>query len=270
MAEPPKNVTKSHARHARTKPNTDTESREKSLAWRAVVIGVAAGVETALLALLAMYQPFSILAIILLSASVIFAVIIILSKLSRAWWFMQVAAWVLVGALGIAGVIIKVTQTRPQAPAQAVPCTAAFPKADGISATSSSSANTASTSTRLTFDSLPDWKSEGKVVPVSLTGTIPVGTFLWIFVYHAGLYYIQGAPMPDGPNFWQLATVNLGSRSGDLGVWFTIYAVQANSQANKLIQDEYNNMNNRNYGLAAMPGGSGAKKIAYMYACRSH
>jgi hypothetical protein len=123
----------------------------------------------------------------------------------------------------------------------------------------------------LAFLKPPNWEAEGKVIEVTLTGTIPRSEYLWIFVYHAGRYYVQGTPASQESDLWSLPAVNLGSTlPSDINSWYTVYAVQANQQANKAIQMEYSNENDLNYGMAVIPGGNGAEKIAYMNLYRTH
>lgn len=87
---------------------------EPKLGWRAAVIGVGAAVEATVLALLGLYPPVSIWAVLLLTLGVLLFVAILLSKLTKANWFPQAAAWTLVAVLTLGGVAIRVTQTRPQ------------------------------------------------------------------------------------------------------------------------------------------------------------
>lgn len=105
----------SHDWHPPIKSEADaSELPERKLGWRATVIGVAAAVEAAMFTLLALYPPFSIWAVSLLTAGVLLFVAILLSKLTDAKWFPQAAAWTLVAALAVGGIVIKVTESRPQ------------------------------------------------------------------------------------------------------------------------------------------------------------
>lgn len=144
----------------------------------------------------------------------------------------------------------------------------------GVSSTVAASASPSigtSSSNMLTFNKPSNWEAEGKVVSVTLTGTVPRGEHLWIFVHHAGNYYVQGPPTYQGTNLWSLSAVNLGSSlRSDLQSWYTIYAVLANSQANKAIQAEYRNPNEVNFGMSRIPGGSGVKKAASIKLFRTH
>jgi hypothetical protein len=188
-----------------------------------------------------------------------------------SWWSRmsrseQVMAAIL-GAVvaGVFGVIVALISrssgSSPDAP----------PNANSTTVASSSPVVNKSESLPLTFNALSHPESEGKVVPVTLSGTVPGGEHLWIFVHHAGRYYVQGTPASQGPNLWYLPAVNLGSTlKSDRNSWYTIYAVQANPQANSAIKAEYNNINEVNYGLTVIPGGSGAKKVAYINVYRSH
>jgi len=143
-----------------------------------------------------------------------------------------------------------------------------------ISSTAVASASpvvTKSAPAPLSFNKPSNWEAEGKVVSVSLTGTVPHGEHLWIFVRHAGNYYVQGLATSPGPNLWSLSSVNLGSgQTIDINSWYTIYAVLANSKANKRIQAEYNNPHDINYGMSTIPGGSGAEKATYINLYRNH
>lgn len=116
----------------------------------------------------------------------------------------------------------------------------------------------------LSFSAPPrDGESEGRVISVKLTGTIPHGEHLWIFVYHADLYY------PQGPGNSLTFTVILGSSlQGDIGSSYTIYAVLVNSQTNSVIQKNLTQWGN--YGTAVIPGGSASKKVARRVVFRSH
>jgi hypothetical protein len=114
----------------------------------------------------------------------------------------------------------------------------------------------------LRFYNLSDGQHEGLVVKVTLTGTVPRGKYLWIFVRHLGVYYVQGKPTQQGSNIWYLPTVNLGSSSAsDANSWYTIYAVLANLQANTAIQADFRSTARGNSGTPTIPGGSEAKLV---------
>jgi hypothetical protein len=115
----------------------------------------------------------------------------------------------------------------------------------------------------LSFYEPHDRDKEGLVVRVTLTGTVPPGEHLWIFVCHHGDCYAQGMPTQEASNIWSLGTVNLGSDlPNDIKSWYDVYAVLADSQANRAIQAKFKSTDYGNNGMSAIPGGSEAKKIA--------
>jgi hypothetical protein len=108
----------------------------------------------------------------------------------------------------------------------------------------------------------------GRQITVELTGAVPRGEQLWIFVYSSHGYYVQDPPSWQPP-FWFSSDVNLGSTdAGDINALYTIYAVLANSQANSAIQQDLNRTGG-NTGTPVIPGGSGAKKVAYVTVTRT-
>jgi hypothetical protein len=101
------------------------------------------------------------------------------------------------------------------------------------------------------------------VVKVTLTGTVPPGKSLWVFVCHLKDCYVQGAPSEEAPNVWYLPTVNLGGNfTSSINSWYTVRAVLADSRANRIIHAKYKSTDYGNYGLSQIPGGSGAKTVA--------
>ena len=158
-----------------------------------------------------------------------------------SWWsrmsrseqvFAAVAAAVIAGIFAIAVAFIDRSSSSSSG---------ASPNAKVTATATSSLPMSAPTSVPLTFDRPANSQSEGKVVSVTLSGTVPRDEHLWIFVHQAGNYYVQGTPGVQAPGIWSLSTVNLGSSlKGDVNSWYTIYAVLANPQANNLIQKEYN------------------------------
>ena len=140
----------------------------------------------------------------------------------------------------------------------------------GVVAIDSPSDNKSAPSS-LIFNKPSSWKAEGKVISVTLTGAVPRDKHLWIFVHHAGNYYVQGNPASAGPDLWSLPGVNLGSnQASDINSWYTVYAVLADSHANKQILAEYDNSHDVNYGVSKIPDGTGAKKVTYINLYRSH
>ena len=112
--------------------------------------------------------------------------------------------------------------------------------------------------------------SVGREVGVTLTGTVPKGRYLWIFVFSSGAYYAEGKPGPLPPDYWFLAGVTLGgSGAGDINAPYTIYAVIADAQANAKITKAFDR-NNGNTGTRAIPGGAGAKKVTHVTVVRTH
>jgi hypothetical protein len=137
-----------------------------------------------------------------------------------------------------------------------------------LSANSTTSTNS---TVPLSFAEPHDNDKEGLVVKVTLFGTVPSGKYLWIFVCHLGNCYDQGKPTSEAPNIWVLDSVNLGSNlPSDVGHWYEIYAVLANSQANGTIKAKFKSTDYGNYGTRTIPGGSGAKKVAQISLYRSH
>ena len=146
---------------------------------------------------------------------------------------------------------------------------------------SSRPSSTASTSNPPSASSAPKpiplefWKlSNGQSVAhyqeVTLTGTVPSGRHLWIFVYSSGVYYVQGRPIPQPPDFWSLAGVTFGSNAaGDINAPYTIYAVIADQQANGAI-DELLKKTKGNTGTSVVPGDGGAQKVAHVTVIRTH
>ena len=167
---------------------------------------------------------------------------------------------------------VSTAARTPSAVASAASTATPVTSTPGVTTSALAPVTSASTLFSMTFVKPPNWEAEGKVVGVTLNGVLPRGEHLWIFVYHAEHYYVQGAPFSKGFNLWYLPGVNLGSSflASDINSWYVVYAVQANSQANKLIQAEYNNQYDVNYGVAVIPGGSGAEKIAHMDLYRNH
>lgn len=110
---------------------------------------------------------------------------------------------------------------------------------------------------------------EGHLLNVELTGTVPGGEQLWIFVYSTRKYYVQGMPSWQPP-VWFLPGVTLGSgAAGDIRAPYTIYAVLASSQADRVIQADYNRTGG-NTGTSVIPGGSGAKIVSHITVKRTH
>jgi hypothetical protein len=194
------------------------------------------------------------------------------SEGNRSWWSRmsrseQVTAAVLTAVVtAFAAIVVALINHSSGAPSSTSP--------GGVNsavAASTSPASSRPIPSLLNFNEPPNWEAEGEVVSVTLTGTVPRGEHLWLFVHHAGTYYVQGSPTSQGPNLWSLPAVNLGSSlKSDLESWYTIYAVLANSQANKEIQVEYGNPDEVNYGMSTIPGGSGVKKAAYINLFRNH
>jgi hypothetical protein len=123
----------------------------------------------------------------------------------------------------------------------------------------------------LSFYEPHDMAQEGLVVGVTLRGTIPPSEHLWVFVCHLGYCYPQGAPTQVTANIWSLSTVNLGSNlASDENSWYTVYAVLANSQANRVILAEFKSTDYGNSGMRKIPGGSGAKEVAHIILYRNH
>lgn len=123
----------------------------------------------------------------------------------------------------------------------------------------------------LRFYRLSNGQSVGRHLQVTLTGTVPSGDHLWIFVYSAPLYYVQGEATPQPPDFWYLpggATFGLNA-AGDRRVPYTIYAVVANAQANKAIARDFHKTGG-NTGTRAIPGDGGAHKGPLITVFRSH
>lgn len=190
---------------------------------------------------------------------------------SGSWWSRMSRSEQVIAAIstaivaGIFAIIVAVINHSSDSPPTASPHVSSSVVARTSPAVSKSM------SAPLNFNKPPNWEKEGKVISVTLTGTVPRGEHLWIFVHHAGNYYVQAPLTSEGPDLWSSSTVNLGSsQASDINSWYTIYAVLANSQANKRIQAEYNNSHELNYGMPTIPGGSGAKKAAYITLYRNH
>jgi hypothetical protein len=98
---------------------------------------------------------------------------------------------------------------------------------------------------------------------------VPSGKYLWIFVYSAGDYYVQGAPTSLPANNWYLSGVTLGSNAtGDINAPYEIYAVLADAQANSIIKDDLNRTGG-NTGTPAIPGADGVQKAANITVIRT-
>lgn len=111
-------------------------------------------------------------------------------------------------------------------------------------------------------------ESLGQQISVELTGTVPSGEHLWIFVYSSGEYYVQSAPDWQPP-YW-VSSVYLGANGpADVNALYTIYAVLADTQANVAIQSDIDTTGG-NTGTLSVPGGNGAKKVGYITVNRSH
>jgi len=109
----------------------------------------------------------------------------------------------------------------------------------------------------------------GRHITVELTGTVPRGEHLWIFVYSSRAYYVQDPPSWQPP-YWVSPDVNLGSGNAlDINALYTIYAVLANSQANTAIQADLNTTGG-NTGTSLIPGRRGIKQVAYVTVKRAH
>jgi hypothetical protein len=122
----------------------------------------------------------------------------------------------------------------------------------------------------LVFQNLSDGQDVGHYETVTLSGTIPNGEHLWIFVYSSGLYYVQGRAQPQPPNFWSLIGVTFGSTAtGDVNAPYTIYAVVADQQADGKIS-ELLKRTKGNTGTSMIPGDGGAKKVRHVTVIRNH
>ena len=128
------------------------------------------------------------------------------------------------------------------------------------SGSSSTSAGTSTPSpsralTPITFKVPHPGQQEGKVITVLLKGDVPNGRHLWIFVKSSGMYYVQGTPTPEPPNYWSLAGVNLGdNHQSDINMPYTIYAIEANAKANSAIERDFHRTHG-NTGTSTIPGG---------------
>jgi hypothetical protein len=129
----------------------------------------------------------------------------------------------------------------------------------------------ASNKAQLAFYKLYKLENVGKVVKTTLTGTVPSGEHLWLFVCHLKDCYVQGTPWLTRSHRWYLPTVNLGSASpSDINSRYTIRAVLADSRANRAIQAAYKRTGYGNYGLSKIPGGTGARAVAHVTLYRDH
>jgi hypothetical protein len=107
----------------------------------------------------------------------------------------------------------------------------------------------------------------GREISVTLIGTQPTGSHLWIFVYSSGDYYVQGAPTPYPSDTWFLSGITLGGdASTDVNAPYTIYAVMADSRANATIEKV---LNAGGTGESRIPGGAGAREVAQVTVIRT-
>jgi hypothetical protein len=181
------------------------------------------------------------------------------SRMSRSE---QVIAAIIAGIFAIAVALIKpLSDSAPKA----------SPEASATVGTPVASSPGKPVATPLTFDRIPDSQSAGKILSITLSGKVPRNEYLWIYVHHAGHYYVQGPPSLQAPGIWSMPAVNLGSTlKSDVDSWYTIYAVLANPAANKLIRKDYGSTYDVNYGTSTIPGGSGIEKDAYVNVYRNH
>lgn len=110
--------------------------------------------------------------------------------------------------------------------------------------------------------------SQGERLPprgntVTLSGSVPSGKHLWIFVYSSGEYFVQGAPQPTGTGNWLLDGVSLGSTTDplDAKLSYAIYAVLADQQADQEIAQLLATTHG-NTGVTDVPGGLGDSPIS--------
>lgn len=124
--------------------------------------------------------------------------------------------------------------------------------------------------TPLRFEDLRSNESVGPQINVTLTGSVPSGEHLWIFVYTSGLYYVQSTPTFQPPDYWYLEDVDLGgSAAGDINAPYTIYAVLADPQANSAINALLIRTKS-NIGASVIPDDAGVQRIAEVTVIRTH
>jgi hypothetical protein len=122
----------------------------------------------------------------------------------------------------------------------------------------------------LTFHGIHNGELVGQTIQLTLTGTVPGGEYLWIFVYSQGDYYVEGTPAPMPSNYWFLPGVTLGTNSADdINAPYAIYAVLANRQANAAIKEDLK-ITGGNTGTPTIPGGGGAQTVANLTVLRNH
>jgi hypothetical protein len=173
----------------------------------------------------------------------------------------------IVGVLGIVGATMAVGSNHGS-----LPTTPASTRSVNHSTlelrTASPTPTSPSKTIPLTFQNLRAGESVGPQINVILTGMVPSGNHLWIFIYSSGLYYVQSPPILQPPDYWSLAGVDLGG-SQDAGQAYTICVVLANAQANGAIAKDLARTKS-NTGTNVIPGNDGAKKIAQLTVIRTH
>jgi hypothetical protein len=158
--------------------------------------------------------------------------------------------------------------SRGSAPSSGNPTPA---DSNNVSASTAPTESSSPSPVPLKFDYLYNGESVGQNVQVTLTGTVPSGEYLWIFVHDSTGYYVQGAPTSLSDNYWHLTDgVTLGSNTADaIDAPYTIYAVLADPQANSAIKEDYNRTGG-NTGTSAIPGDGGAQEVASVTVIRTH
>jgi hypothetical protein len=178
-------------------PNDDDHAGK--LGWRAVVIGVIAAVEAVVLAVLALFPPVSIWAVVLSAASVLLAGTLVVSKLPEAKWFPLAAAWTLVAVLVVSTVVADLHRGHP------VPSTVVGTSAPTIQFVQTSPATV-------------PWC---KYFDLTVSGTIPPGDKILVFdastdqnynVTGRYSYDAVAKPVPRIPGEWTAGPVFISSQ----------------------------------------------------------
>jgi hypothetical protein len=113
----------------------------------------------------------------------------------------------------------------------------------------------------------------GQELNVWGTGTIPKDKHLWIIVYAPDikLFYSQGQATVDPiTKRWLFSGVVLGGKaSGDVHVFYTIFALLTDSRLSAAIQKDYNKSNGE-VGHHQLPGGADPATVPHVTVPRTH